>query len=187
MTYLLILSIVWLAAELSLVARDRAQGRGKTAQDRGTRSYNLLSIIISMFLAIFFAQNTNITFMRRSSDLFLWLGALLVVGGIAVRLWAVLTLGRSFRTTIETQPGQGVVQAGPYRLVRHPSYSGALLICLGFGIAFQNWLSLLVLVALPLAAVLHRIPIEEAALVQGLGQAYVEYQQRTKKLVPFVW
>lgn len=47
MKYLLILSIVWLVSEFSLVIRDRAQGKGKIEKDRGTRNYNLFSIIVS--------------------------------------------------------------------------------------------------------------------------------------------
>jgi hypothetical protein len=62
MNYLLVLSIVWLLLEFSLVIRDRVQGKGRTEKDKGTRNYNLLSIIISMILSLFIMQNTDFSF-----------------------------------------------------------------------------------------------------------------------------
>jgi protein-S-isoprenylcysteine O-methyltransferase Ste14 len=187
MNYLLVLSIVWLLLEFSLVIRDRVQGKGRTEKDKGTRNYTLLSIIISMILSLFIMQNTDFSFVGKTIDLFIWLGAIAIVVGLAIRVWAILTLGNSFRTTIETYQGQYVVKDGPYKLIRHPSYSGAMLICLGYGIAFQNWLSLIILIVIPSMAILYRIPYEEAELVNVLGEAYSDYQKKTKKLIPFIW
>ena len=102
-------------------------------------------------------------------------------------MWSVATLGASFRTTVETHEGQSVVSSGPYRLIRHPSYSGILLICLGFGLTTQSWLSLACAVIPGLAALLYRIRIEEAALVAAMGSDYRAYQRRTKRLVPWLW
>jgi protein-S-isoprenylcysteine O-methyltransferase Ste14 len=187
MNYLFILSIVWLLAEFSLVFRDRIQGKGKTEKDKGTRNYNLLSIIISMILSLFIIENTDYLFVGRRIDFFIWLGAVVIVIGLIIRVWAITTLGKSFRTTIEIHKDQKVVKEGPYTLIRHPSYSGAILICLGYGIAFQNWLSLIVLMVIPLIAISHRIPYEEAAMVNELGEEYIDYQKKTKKLIPYIW
>ena len=55
--------------------------------------------------------------------------------GLALRVWAIATLGGAFRTTVEVEPGQTVVSSGPYVWVRHPSYAGLLLIVAGFGAA----------------------------------------------------
>ncbi len=80
-----------------------------------------------------------------------------------------------------------MVSSGPYRLIRHPSYCGWLLVCLGYGIAVQNWLSVLAAFLFPFAALIYRIHIEERVLVSSLGSAYVEYQKKSKKLIPWVW
>src|SRR4030095_4295632 len=69
-----------------------------------------------------------------ASNAFAAVGVVLIWGGLAVRVWAVLTLGRSFSTFIQVDPDQAVVTRGPYRWVRHPSYHGLLLIALGFGL-----------------------------------------------------
>ena len=107
--------------------------------------------------------------------------------GLAIRVWAIAALGRAFRTTVEVDPGQAVVSTGPYRWVRHPSYSGLLLIVSGFGLAAGNWLALAVCVVLPLPALVRRISVEEAELTLVLGDRYRAYQAHTKRLIPGLW
>jgi protein-S-isoprenylcysteine O-methyltransferase Ste14 len=107
--------------------------------------------------------------------------------GLAIRFWAIAALGRAFRTTVEVDPGQTVVSTGPYRWVRHPSYSGLLLIVTGFGLGAGNWLALAICAALPLPALLWRIHVEEAELTAVLGDRYRAYQAHTKRLIPGLW
>lgn len=115
------------------------------------------------------------------------LGLSIVAAGAALRIWAVVTLGRFFKITVTIQPDHQVVETGPYRRLRHPSYTGLLLILAGVGVAFGNWLSLLALVALPLVGILIRIRVEEAALLAALGDSYASYSARTDRLIPGVW
>jgi len=107
--------------------------------------------------------------------------------GMAIRVWAILTLGNAFRTTVEVEPDQKIVTSGPYRWLRHPSYTGLLVILAGFGLALGNWLSFAICLAVPLPAVLRRIAVEEAELMLVLGEPYRRYEERTKRLVPGVW
>ena len=93
----------------------------------------------------------------------------------------------SFRTTVEVDPGQLVISTGPYARVRHPSYTGLLLIVLGAGLALGDWVSLIICALVPLPALLVRIRVEEAELERVLGGAYVDYEERTKRLIPGVW
>jgi protein-S-isoprenylcysteine O-methyltransferase Ste14 len=80
-----------------------------------------------------------------------------------------------------------VVNNGPYRWVRHPSYSGLLLIVIGCGLASGDWLALVVSAVLPPAAVVRRIHVEEAELVGVLGDRYRAYQRHTRRLIPGLW
>ena len=80
-----------------------------------------------------------------------------------------------------------VVETGPYRLVRHPSYAGAILAFAGYGICLGNWVSLLAVTFPVVRAFLLRIGVEERALRAALGDSYREYASRTRKLVPFVY
>jgi protein-S-isoprenylcysteine O-methyltransferase Ste14 len=167
--------------------RDAAHGKGKTGSDKGTRYFNSIAIwagitgaaILNGFPEFFFPGG------RTSAGFFI--GIAIMLAGLALRIWSVATLGASFRTTVETHRDQKMVSHGPYRLLRHPSYSGMILICCGYGIALQNWLSLLVAVLLPLSALLYRIHVEEAALASSFGPDYIEYQKHTKRLIPWVW
>ena len=114
-------------------------------------------------------------------------GLLIAVFGIALRIWAILALGRFFKFVVVIQDGHQVVDRGPYRLLRHPSYSGGLAALLGIGIALGSWLAVLAVAGIPLLAILIRIRIEEARLLSALGQDYRDYAARTRRLVPGVW
>jgi protein-S-isoprenylcysteine O-methyltransferase Ste14 len=108
--------------------------------------------------------------------------------GLGVRAWAIAALGGSFRTTVEVEPRQAVVSTGPYRWVRHPSYTGLLLTAVGFGVARGSWVSLAVCLCLLLPALVHRIRVEEPELDLVLGEAYRAYQARTPAcLIPRLW
>jgi protein-S-isoprenylcysteine O-methyltransferase Ste14 len=107
--------------------------------------------------------------------------------GLALRVWAVLALGGAFSTFVQVTGDQTVVTRGPYRWVRHPSYTGLLLIGLGFGVGAGNWLSLLICAVVPLLGLLPRIAVEEAEMVRVLGGQYRDYQTTTHRLVPGLW
>ncbi|PTR30317.1 protein-S-isoprenylcysteine O-methyltransferase Ste14 [Rhodococcus sp. OK519] len=116
---------------------------------------------------------------------FFWVGLAVAAAGQALRLRAVHELGEAFTFQVQTVEGQGVVDTGLYRLVRHPSYTGALICVLGFTIAYTNWLAPLTVLGLAAAYVV-RIPHEERVLVEGLGEPYRQYMHRTRRLIPFV-
>jgi protein-S-isoprenylcysteine O-methyltransferase Ste14 len=174
----------WAAFELGLRVRESVQSRGGTGQDRATRVLIAAAIggaIVVALLTANRAASLRIPGPHRPAGVIaMWLG-------LAIRVWAVAALGRAFRTTVEVDPDQAIVSSGPYRWVRHPSYTGLLLIVAGLGLAAGNWLALAVCVALPLAALLRRIRVEEAELTRVLGQPYRAYRTRTKRLIPGLW
>jgi protein-S-isoprenylcysteine O-methyltransferase Ste14 len=184
---LILIPSIWIAFEIYLVFRDKSQDKGKTTIDKGTRYLNFIAMIAGISLAALLNGFTKFFFAGSRTALVFYIGVAVSLAGLALRIWSVSILGKSFRTTIETDQDQKVVSSGPYKLIRHPAYSGLLLICCGYGIALQNWLSLLAAVILPLAALLYRIYIEEPVLAASLGPDYVAYQKRTKKLIPWVW
>ena len=113
------------------------------------------------------------------------LGLFLMVAGMALRWYSIRVLGTSFTAEVFTRPGQDVIQTGPYRWVRHPSYTGGLITVLGVLVCCVNWASLAALVV-ALAGYAYRIRIEERALAKELGPAYQDYMRRTKRLIPFL-
>lgn len=115
------------------------------------------------------------------------LGLLLAIAGLALRIWAVNSLGRYFTKDLTVVPGQPVVDAGPYRFVRHPSYTGLLAIFLGIGVMLGNFLSLAICFGATTIAFVWRIRVEERMLRTQLGEPYEAYAARRKRLVPGVW
>jgi protein-S-isoprenylcysteine O-methyltransferase Ste14 len=115
------------------------------------------------------------------------LGIAMVVTGSAVRLWAITTLGRWFTYDVRVTEGQPVIQTGPYRWVRHPSYTGVLLVLFGIGLTLSNWLSLLLIVVLPTVGLVRRIYVEEAALLGAIGEPYERYATGRPHLFPGLW
>lgn len=114
-------------------------------------------------------------------------GIVLMVLGVALRWWAILILGRSFTLDVAVRPRQQVIQSGPYRLIRHPAYSGTLLTLLGVGLGLANWASVVALIVGGLIGLLYRVLVEERALMEALGQPYVDYMRHTKRLIPFLY
>jgi protein-S-isoprenylcysteine O-methyltransferase Ste14 len=109
-----------------------------------------------------------------------------MLAGMGLRWAAMLALGRYFSPHIEIAAGQPLTTTGLYRHVRHPAYAGIILVFIGIGVAFENWLSLLA-VSLPvIGAISHRVKVEEAALLEHFGGDYKEYADRTKRFLPFV-
>ena len=184
---LILIPTIWIALEIGLVIRDNTRGKGKTTSDKGTRYFNFIAITVGILAAAILNGVQKFVFPGGKTPIVFFIGMAIMLVGMALRYWAVITLGAFFRTTIETDKDQKVVSSGPYQLIRHPSYCGWLLVCLGYGIAVQNWLSLLVAFLLPLVALLYRIQVEERLLVSSLGTAYVEYQKKTKRLIPWIW
>ena len=116
-----------------------------------------------------------------------WIGLLLFAAGILLRWYSIIHLGRFFTVDVAITAEHRVIDTGPYRLVRHPSYTGALIAFIGIGLYTRNWISLLVLILPITAAFLWRIRIEEQALVDGLGEDYRRYAARTKRLIPYLF
>lgn len=117
----------------------------------------------------------------------LLIGILVMCGGALLRYWAIVTLGRFFRFEVMVQDEHKVVTGGPYRFVRHPSYTGVLLIELGLGIALGNFLAIAICMSIPVLGFLPRIQHEEDALEKGLGTEYQTYAANTKRLIPGLW
>jgi protein-S-isoprenylcysteine O-methyltransferase Ste14 len=183
---------VWLIFELALLARDRQRGAGGTDRDRGTRGLNFVLIVIAVVaadaLARAIGKHSPLRYAGVGSHGWPVIAGLVIIWlGLALRVWAVVVLGRWFVTTVEVNATQPVVSRGPYRWVRHPSYTGLLLIAAGYGVALSTWPGLAICLVLPVAAILRRIQVEEGELTRVLGDPYRDYRDHTKRLIPGLW
>jgi protein-S-isoprenylcysteine O-methyltransferase Ste14 len=114
-------------------------------------------------------------------------GFALMLVGISIRWIAIHTLGRYFTRTVTVMDDHLIIRSGLYRHLRHPSYAGYLLGNLGLGMAYSNWLSIVIIFVPNFAASLYRISIEEDALLENFGDEYFEYARSTKRLIPKVY
>ena len=114
-------------------------------------------------------------------------GMVVLLAGLVLRGWSFKALGQYFTHTVMVSSDQPVIASGPYRVLRHPAYTGIILAGIGIGLAAANWADLAGLLLLTLTALLWRIRIEEAALLTTLGDRYRAYAAQHKRLVPLVW
>jgi protein-S-isoprenylcysteine O-methyltransferase Ste14 len=115
------------------------------------------------------------------------IGIALMCAGIALRQWAVALLGRFFTVDVRVHAGQPVVERGPYRRLRHPSYTGMIVTFLGIGLALGNWAALALLVVVPPAGLVGRIRAAERAHLDGLGEPYRRFAATRARLIPGIW
>jgi protein-S-isoprenylcysteine O-methyltransferase Ste14 len=113
----------------------------------------------------------------------------LVVGslGLLLRWWSFASLGRYFTIVVKTSPGQAVISRGPYRVLRHPSYTGLLAAVLGCGLMLGNWVGAASSFLVVLGALVFRLLREERAMTDTLGDAYLDFARDRARLVPFLW
>lgn len=115
------------------------------------------------------------------------IGLGLMAGGIGLRIWSILALGALFTPTVQIRKEHQLIQTGPYRWVRHPSYLGAFLALLGGAVLLESWIGIAICLCLMSIAYYIRITLEEKALVEAFGEKYMQYQEQTFRLVPFFW
>lgn len=177
---------VWIVPEIVASRTSRSPENSQSA-DRGSLKVVAMLWVAGITLAVLlsmFLQQTN--FVRGRIPL-LVSGICLMISGTLFRWYSAWVLGRYFTFDVSIQSGHSLVESGPYRYIRHPSYTGALVSLLGFGLALGNWASVIASVSSLGVAYLYRIPIEEAALKTSLGEAYSRYMERTWRLLPFVF
>ena len=178
--------ICWLCMELWVISRDRRRFSGRTA-DRGSFLGFVIAIptsLIIAFNATFRLPQLHIAFGQPALS---WLGIVMIWSGMAFRLWAIVTLGAFFRTSVVVQDGHKLVTAGPYRWFRHPAYTGVIVTVVGLGLALGNWVSLAAMAILPTLAIAFRMRVEERALAEQFGDAYRDFCRTRRAVLPVVW
>lgn len=181
---------VTLACFLALEWRMRlrsALNRAGSRADRGSRPVLAVTIAGGVTGGFVVASHVPSAAIEAARWPVFLAGMVLFVAGIVVRQWAIATLGRFFTTDVRLQSGQTVVEGGPYRFVRHPSYSGLLLSFVGIGLALGNWAAILIFAVVPTVGLVFRIRVEERALLAGLGDPYRRFAASRARLVPWVW
>ena len=183
-------ALYWMVIIVWIVSEATAFFRGVTIapdrrKDRSSGPVLIGFLLLAVWLGSVLASLVPGAAMSSARPVVFIFGLLVAFAGIALRQYAIASLGPFFTVRVMTRPDQTVVEKGPYRYVRHPSYTGSLLTVLGVLLCSTNWLALACFV-LALPGFLYRIRVEERALIEALGEPYLAYMARTKRLVPFV-
>ncbi len=181
--------LLWRVLEAGIdIQSFRRLRAGAQRRDNGSKLVILVLFVAGFLLGTALAFRSPATAVTNASAraVLFWLGIALIYAGMLFRFYAIYTLGSYFTTTVAITPQQTVVETGPYRLIRHPSYTCLLILVFGYGLCLTNWLSLLILVGCVLIGLGYRIRVEERVLLEQLGQPYQEYMRHTKRLIPFV-
>jgi protein-S-isoprenylcysteine O-methyltransferase Ste14 len=177
-----ICAAAWVSFELALAIRVR----GGLARDPSLLPL-ALSLVAGLALAEFVARRVEGLALPGPGWWPVAIGAAVLAFGLALRAWAVHELGRFFKFTVVVQADHRVVDTGPYRVIRHPSYTGLLMAEVGLGIMLGTWLSIPAALLPPLIGFGVRIRREERVLAHELGEPYRAYMARTHRLVPGIW
>jgi protein-S-isoprenylcysteine O-methyltransferase len=180
-----VLGTLYALSEVGLTMFKRS-GRSAADADRGSLGLIWTVILASVCLAFVLEHALpQLDFTEGGGAI--PLGFVIFSSGIALRWYAIVYLGRFFTVNVAIASDHRLIDRGPYRLLRHPSYTGALLAFCGLGICLRNWAALAALVAPPLVVFLRRMRIEEDALLAAFGERYRDYMRRTWRLMPFIY
>jgi len=178
--------LTWLLSEAigsAIIPLLRRKGKVKTKSDRGSGVIVRLGLVASALLCTYLATS-NIAILP---ELFVYVGVMMMVVGVVLRQWAIWLLGGFFSTEVKIVSNQRIVKEGPYRFLRHPCYTGLLLIMLGLGLETRTWLGTIASLLLFGSAIGYRIRVEENALIREFREEYLDYAKSTKRLIPFIY
>ncbi len=185
---ILIVILAWGAMELSEASQGLAARKGAiTIGRRSLWAATVAGAIAATNVVLYLAPRLVPQATIRPGAVAFAAGLVILIAGLVLRGWSFKALGQYFTFIVMVSSDQQVVANGPYRLLRHPSYTGILLASAGLGLASANWAGLAGVLVVPLTLILWRIHVEENALLATLGDGYRSYASQRKRLVPLVW
>ncbi len=172
----------WAVFELAMTIRQRRMVPDSQARDRTALA--MLGCSVASVVAAALLGSAGLLPYPGGTAWPAVLGLVLVAAGIGLRIWSIAVLGKLFQYRIEVQAGHRVIDDGPYRYVRHPSYTAMLLVLVGIALASGDVLSLVAVAIIGGAGLVVRIHAEERQLVEALGPDYERFAAQRKRLIP---
>jgi protein-S-isoprenylcysteine O-methyltransferase Ste14 len=163
----------------------RAQ-RSHTVTDAKSLHVILFGLQLAMLLAFALAWVPALQIAGRRVAVFV-VGVVLIVAGSLLRRHCWRMLGASFTGDVRARSDQPVITRGAYAVLRHPSYTAAIVMNTGMGIALGSWASALILIVASFIVYTYRMVVEERALLAAIGMPYQEFMRTRKRVIPFVY
>jgi protein-S-isoprenylcysteine O-methyltransferase Ste14 len=178
-------SVIYGFFEIFMSLRQRNQRSVIQTGDR--LSVWILSISISFgYWLSFIIAATKIGRIYHWNSFFM-IGSILTIVGLIIKVSAILTLKQQFTYTVTKIENHKLIENGLYKSIRHPGYLGQLIIFLGVSTMLSNWLSIILMILPVFMGYTYRIIVEEKFMIKQMGQKYIDYQMRTKRLIPKIY
>jgi protein-S-isoprenylcysteine O-methyltransferase Ste14 len=175
----------WLALWIAMARGVKAPAQSESA---ASRLSHFGPLIVGAYLLASPAPQPVPALDVRFVPLAIWpaaLGAALTFAGLAFCVWARFTIAANWSSDVQLKRDHELIVAGPYRWVRHPIYTGILMMFVGTALAVGEWRAALG-VALAAGAFWRKLRLEEAVMRTQFGEAYARYAARVPALIPFV-
>lgn len=182
-------SIILIISAACLWLSQPAYSSKDAKEHEGSDKKSILVILIMSSLSVVISV-VEWAYGTDTSESSFWLtsvGLAMLTTGIAIRIWAIRTLGKHFTATVTLTDDHKFISSGPYKLVRHPSYLGAFMAIVGCPVFLNaSWATLFAFIFMTIAYVI-RITVEEKMLTSYFGISYEKYKRKTKMIIPFIW
>jgi protein-S-isoprenylcysteine O-methyltransferase Ste14 len=172
--------------EWKIVRDARQSAKSADSKDRGSIGFLLTVQMMALIIAYPVAFVHAWSFPERAQLPLFVAGVLMIFFGSLLRRYCWRTLGRYFTGDVQARRDQPVIRSGPYKWVRHPSYTAGMMMFIGIGLALGNWVSLVLLTVATIAAYGYRVRIEEKALLETIGEPYGTYMKERKRFIPYI-
>ncbi len=172
-----LLFIFIVLVEIRILARDKGKSYDKNS---------LYFVLIGIFVPLFAMIILSFFGIGKINPSFGYFGLVILIAGFLLRQYSIYVLGRFFIPVVKKLENHEIVQKGPYKYLRHPSYTGLFLELIGTAFSFANLISIIIVLIFFVPAILYRINIEEKFLLKNFEE-YKFYKEKTWKLIPFIF
>lgn len=178
---------VWaLIPEWKIMQSGRAGADRADSKDSGSIKV-MVRVMLAVLLIAFPLAFVDVWAFPKNQQVPLFVaGVAMMVLSSVLRRYCWRSLGEYFTGDVRATPDQPVISSGPYRLVRHPSYTAGMMMFIGIGLALGSWLSLMLLTVATIATYSYRVAIEERVLLDTIGEPYGSYMKGRKRFIPYV-
>jgi protein-S-isoprenylcysteine O-methyltransferase Ste14 len=182
---LIYLSYLFVGSELILTFTKRSKLKSvKKKGDRGSLVIIWIIITISIFAGFYLANFrpwSGINYAIYS------IGIAVFLSGLFIRWATIIQLKKAFTVDVAINQEHALKTDGIFKMVRHPSYLGVVMIVSGLAIGMNSFYSILVIAIPVFLAILYRIRVEEAVLLEEFGEDYRKYMKTTRKIIPYLY
>jgi protein-S-isoprenylcysteine O-methyltransferase Ste14 len=182
---IIVFSILYGLFEIFMSRRKQDNRKISESGDKGSIWILIISISMGYWLS-FIIGATTIGRLHHWNTFFI-IGSVVALTGLIIRVNSILKLRQQFTYTVTRIENHELIETGLYKIIRHPGYLGQLIIFLGISVCLSNWLSVLLMLIPVLSGYVYRINVEERFMADHLGQKYLDYRKRTKRLIPLIY